>query len=87
MPRHMDVTLAQRQSHVDYVLTPQDEENPIERIQYEFDHVGLRRATVHERSGAVHRIELSEHVSHEAVGAEAVDSEAAAPPPPPILIT
>ena len=87
IPRHMDVTLAQRQAHVDYVLTPRDQANPIERIQYEFDHVGLRRATVFERSGAVHRIELSEHVSHEAVGAEAVDSDAGAPPPTPTLTT
>ena len=67
MPRKMDVALDQHGTHVDYVLLPRDEANPIERIQYEFDDVGLVRVFVLERGGVLHRIELSERVSYEAV--------------------
>lgn len=70
MPRDMDVALTQHGTHVAYVVVPRDESNPIERIQYEFDDVGLARAFVLERGGVLHRIELSERVSHEAVESE-----------------
>ena len=70
MPRGMDVTLVQGQTHVDYVLSPRNKANPIERIRYEFDDVGLVRACVLERGGALHRIELSERVLYEAVESE-----------------
>ncbi len=69
MPRGMDVALTQHGTHVSYVVVPRSESNPIERIQYEFDDVGLSRAFVLERGGVLHRIELSERVSHEAVDA------------------
>ena len=69
MPRDMDVTLTQQGTHVAYVVVPRDGSNPIERIQYEFDDVGLARAFVLERGGVLHRIELSERVLHEAVDA------------------
>ena len=67
MPQDMDVALTQRGTHVAYVVVPRDESNPIERIQFEFDDVGLARAFVLERGGVLHRIELSERVSYEAV--------------------
>ena len=70
MPRDMDVALTQHGTHVAYVVVPRDESNPIERIQYEFDDVGLARAFVLERGGVLHRIELSERVSYESVDSE-----------------
>ena len=76
MPREMEVTLVQHECHVDYVLSPRDEANPIQRIQYEFDDVGLARAFVLERGGVLHRIELRERVSYEAVDFEVEEAEA-----------
>ena len=70
MPRDMDVALTQHGTHVAYVVVPRDGSNPIERIQYEFDDVGLARAFVLERGGVLHRIELSERVSYESVDSE-----------------
>ena len=77
IPKKMEVTLVQRGCHVDYVLSPRDEANPIERIQYEFDDVGLVRAFVVEQGGVLHRIELRERVMHEAVGAGMEEAPAA----------
>ena len=77
LPRNMDVALTQHGSHVAYVVVPRDESNPIERIRYEFDDVGLARAFVLERGGVLHRIELSERVSYEAVGSEIDEAPAA----------
>ena len=82
MPREMDVTLAQYRTHVNYALSPRDEANPIERIQYEFDDVGLVRAFVLERGGVLHRIELRERVLY-----EAADSEVEEPPAVRIVTT
>ena len=58
--RKMDVTLEPHETHVGYVLSPRDEANPIEWIRYEFDGVGLHRASVLERGGELHRIVLSQ---------------------------
>ena len=58
--RHMDVTLEPKETQVDYVLSPRNEANPIAWIRYEFDDVGLVRASVLERSGELHRIVLSD---------------------------
>ena len=77
LPRNMDVALTRHGSHVAYVVVPRDESNPIERIRYEFDDVGLARAFVLERGGVLHRIELSERVSYEAVGSEIDEAPAA----------
>ena len=77
MPRNMDVTLAQHGTHVAYVLSPRDGESPIERIQYEFDDVGLARAFVLERGGVLHRIELSDRVMFDAVDTAAEEAPAA----------
>lgn len=77
MPREMDVTLAQHGAYVKYVLSPRDGANPIQRIQYEFDDVGLVRAFVLERGGVVHRIELSERVLYETVDARAEEASTA----------
>ena len=57
---HMDVVLEPKQTQVDYVLSPRNEASPIAWIRYEFDGVGLVRASVLERSGELHRIELRE---------------------------
>lgn len=77
MPRNTAVTLTQHGTHVAYVVVPQDESNPIVRIQYEFDDVGLARAFVLERGGVLHRIELRERVSYEAVNSEIDEAPAA----------
>ena len=82
MPRNMDVAVTQHGTRVAYVVVPRDESNPIERIQYDFDDVGLARAFVLERCGVLHRIELSERVSY-----ESVDSEIDEPPPARIVTT
>ena len=77
MPRNTGVTLTQHGTHVAYVVVPRDEPNPIERIQYEFDDVGLARSFVLERGGVLYRIELSERVSYEAVDSEIDEAPAA----------
>ncbi|MCY4453012.1 MAG: hypothetical protein OXC01_13765 [Immundisolibacterales bacterium] len=58
--KHMEVALEPKETQVDYVLSPRNEGNPIAWIRYEFDDVGLLRASVLERSGELHRIVLSE---------------------------
>ena len=58
--KHMDVTLMPRVTQVAYLLSPRNDANPIAWIRYEFDDVGLARASVLERSGELHRIVLSE---------------------------
>ena len=81
----MEVTFEPRQTQVDYVLSPRNDGNPIAWIRYEFDDVGLLRASVLERSGALHRIEFTERKLHpeseRELGGEAIEAPAAATVP------
>ena len=72
--RHMDVTLEPKETQVDYVLSPRNDANPIAWIRYEFDDVGLLRASVLERSGELHRVELSDRKAYVARAPELPDA-------------
>ena len=61
---HMEVVLESKQTQVDYVLSPRNDANPIAWIRYEFDDVGLARASVLERSGELHHIEFRERTPY-----------------------